>query len=451
VEEGKEIMKQWDRFHSPSLTLLAVVLPWLPGCVRPAREDDTQRHLKATASDLQWFRDARFGMFVHWGPVSLKGTEISWSRAGPRPGMKSEPSGTIPVDVYDNLYKQFNPTSFDARQWVAIARSAGMKYLVFTTKHHDGFCMFDSRLTDYKITHTPFKRDVTAELAAACHEAGLKLGFYYSPPDWHHPDYRTKDHARYVKYMHGQLRELCTGYGRVDIIWFDGLYCTAADWDSENLFAMIRRLQPGVLINDRAGLPGDYNTPEQEIGKFQTARPWESCITIGKQWSYDPHDKIKSRAEILQTLAQCAGRDGNLLFNVGPTPTGEIEPTQAERLRQVGEWLTRYGQTIYGTRGGPFVGWPWGVSTYQGNTVYLHVFNWPGEIIELPASGSSVVSCSALTGGTATMRQTTTGVEIRLPVDRKDEPETIISLVLDRPAAEIQPIKPERRKGVRNN
>lgn len=435
------------RSYAGTLAALATMLALVQGCARPVRELVVQQQppspLQAASDDLQWFRQARFGMFVHWGPVSLKGTEISWSRAATRPGMEGLAVGKIPAEEYDKLYQQFNPTEFDARKWVAIAKSAGMKYLVFTTKHHDGFCMFDSALTDYKITNTPFKRDIVAEVAQACHEGGLKLGFYYSPPDWHHPDYRSPtNHARYVEYLHGQLRELCTRYGKVDIIWFDGLNSTAAELESEKLIAMIRQLQPGVLINNRAGLPGDYDTPEQTVGGFQKDRPWESCITIGTQWSYKPDDKVKSREEIIQTLAQCAGGDGSLLFNVGPTPLGEIEPLQVERLKEVGQWLKQHGETIYGTRGGPFVSWPWGVSTHKGERVYLHVLNWPEGGIKLPEKAGKVASCSVLTGGEAQVRQTPKGTVIQVAPEHRDKADTILLVKLDQPLAQVGIIEP---------
>jgi alpha-L-fucosidase len=426
------------------IVICAAAVPCLGQAgTQPRRPQEGQDPLKAAAEDLQWFREARYGMFVTWDPVSLKGTEISWSRAGQRREPNDpEPPGTVPVEVYDNLYKQFNPTAFNAREWVAIARAAGMRYLVFTTKHHNGFCMFDSKLTDYKITNTPFKRDITAELAEACHEAGLRLGLYYSPPDWHHPDYRTKNHARYVSYLHEQVRELCANYGRVDIMWFDGLNCRPEDWESDKLLAMVRRLQPGVLINDRTGLPGDFDTPEQTIGAFQKDRPWESCITIGDQWAYKPGEHIKSREEILQTLVQCVGGDGNLLFNVGPMPTGEIDPAQVSRLKEIGEWLSRCGGAIYGTRGGPFVRWRWGVSTCRDDKIFLHVFDWTRDFIRLPPSIGKVVSCTALTGGTAEAWATPRGIEIRLPADHRDKAVTVIALGLDHPAESIPLIEP---------
>ncbi len=329
---------------------------------------------------------------------------------------------------------------FDAKEWVAIAKASGMKYLVFTTKHHDGFSMFDSKLTDYKITNSPFKRDVVAELAEACREAGLRLGFYYSPPDWHHPDYRTENHAGYIEYLHGQLRELCTNYGQLDIVWFDGLGGKAEDWDSENLFKMIRELQRHTIINNRAGLPGDFDTPEQEIGRFQTHRAWESCITICRQWAWKPGDQMKSLEECIDTLVRCAGGDGNLLLNVGPMPTGEIEPRQVARLKEMGAWLERYGEAIYATHGGPFRPGPWGASTYSGARVYVHVLDWPEDTLTLPPIPKRIVASSVLTGGSARVTQSDEGIEIAVPTAHRHEIDTVVVLELDGPAAEIESV-----------
>ncbi|MDP2895300.1 MAG: alpha-L-fucosidase [bacterium] len=420
-----------------SLALLAAALlshgAAYSGEESPGRPVETEEQKEAR---MAWWRDAKFGLFIHWGPVSLKGTEIGWSRGGERRGTGG--TGQIPLDVYDNLYKQFNPVKFNADEWVSIAKSAGMKYLVFTSKHHDGFSMFDTKLTDYKITNSPFTRDVVGELAKACHEGGLRFGFYYSPPDWHHPDYRTENHARYIKFLHGQLRELCSNYGRVDIVWFDGLGGKAEDWDSPTLLKMIRQLQPRVIINNRAGLPADHDTPEQEIGHFQTDRAWESCITIGTQWAWKPDDRIKSLKECIDTLVRCVGGDGNLLFNVGPMPTGEIEPRQVARLKEMGEWLTRYGESIYGVRGGPFRPGLWGASTYKGNNVYVHILTWPQETILLPPIQKKIVASSTLTGGAVNLKQTDAGIEISVAASSRQELDTIVVLELDAPAAELK-------------
>ena len=425
----------------PAICLALVVCTFTTRSGKPADAtslEKTKDYLRASEQDVQRWREMRFGLFIHWGPVSLKGTEIGWSRGGERRGQSG--TGSIPVEIYDNLYKQFNPVKFDAEQWVQIAKDAGMKYLVFTSKHHDGFCMFDSKLTDYKITSSPFKRDVVKELADACHKAGLKLGFYYSPVDWHHPDYRTENHARYIEYLHEQLRELCSNYGKVDIIWFDGLGGTAKDWDSENLLKIIRRLQPNVIINDRAGLPADHDTPEQKIGKFQSDRPWETCMTLCQQWAWKPDDQMKSLKECIDTLVRVAGGDGNFLFNVGPMPDGQIEPRQVARLKEMGDWLKKYGESIYGTRGGPFKPTSWLAGTCKENIVYLHILTWPGDSIVLPPLPKNIISSSVLTGGSVSVTQSKHGIEVSLPKPHRQELDTIIKLQLDGPAAEIVPV-----------
>ncbi|MBP7933798.1 MAG: alpha-L-fucosidase [Phycisphaerae bacterium] len=431
------------------MSIVSAALLLMVGTGRLAGEDappvaiqEVKEYLRASPQDMQWWREARFGLFVHWGPVSLQGTEIGWSRGGERRGTGGK--GEVPLEVYDNLYKKFNPVRFNADEWVRIAQDAGMRYLVFTTKHHDGFTNFDSKLTDYKITspESPFRRDIVAELARACHQAGMRLGFYYSPPDWHHPDYRTAEHAKYIAYLHGQLRELCSHYGRVDIIWFDGLGGTAKDWDSENLFKMIRTLQPHILLNNRAGLPGDFGTPEQTIGRFDIKRPWESCITICQQWAWKPNDNLKSLKECVHTLVRCAGGDGNLLLNVGPMPSGEIEPRQVDVLRGMGQWLKVAGEALYATRGGPFMPGLWGASTHRGKKVYLHVLEWPDgeDLLALPAIKARIVASSLLGGGTVTVRQGEKGITVGVPAPDRRDPDTIVVLELDCPAMDIPPV-----------
>ena len=417
----------------PLVLALAAAAPMPPAAPAPDP-------LRATDAQMQWWREARFGLFIHWGPVSIAGTEIGWSRGGERRGTGG--TGEIPVEVYDNLYKKFNPVRFDAAEWVAIAKAAGMKYLVFTSRHHDGFSMFDTKLSDYKITASPFGRDVVKELGDACRAAGLKFGLYYSPPDWHHPDYRTERHGRFIEFLHGQLRELCTGYGTVDIIWFDGLGGSAADWGSARLIPMIRQLQPGVIINNRAGLPCDHDTPEQEIGRFQRGRAWESCITICRQWAWKPNDALKSLRECIHTLVRCAGGDGNLLLNVGPMPAGEIEPRQVARLKEIGAWLAAHGESIYGTRGGPFIPGPWGASTCKGNNVYVHVLDWSraADGLVLPPLPGKIVRSAVLTGGAAQVAQSPDAITIAVAPKDRDPIDTLVVLTLDGPAEDIAPI-----------
>ena len=408
-------------------------------------------YLQSSEEDMQWCRQGRFGLFVHWGPVSLKGTEIGWSRGN-----------EVPVEVYDNLYKQFNPVKFNAIEWVNLAKASGMKYIVITSKHHDGFCLFNSRYTDYDMMSTPSKRDILMELADECRRQKIKLCFYYSIIDWYHPDYLPRgagdkrptegaDFSRYITYMKKQLRELITNYGPLGVLWFDG------EWEStwthkhgKALYSYVRSLQPGILINNRVDkgrkgmkgttksdkYAGDFDTPEQEVGAFQIDRPWETCMTLCSQWAWKPNDQMKSLRECIQTLVQVVGGDGNLLFNVGPMPDGRIEPRQAQRLREMGNWLRKYGQSIYATQGGPFKPGDWGASTHKGNRIYVHILKWDGDSVKLPDISKSIVRSSVLTGGKAYVEQSGQGIEISVPVRYRKSIDTIVVLELDGPAGE---------------
>jgi alpha-L-fucosidase len=391
---------------------------------------------------MQWWGDARFGLFIHWGPVSLKGTEISWSRDGERRGYQKR-SGLVPGEVYDNLFKDFNPTNFNARDWVAIAQAAGMKYLVFTSRHHDGFSMFDTQANDYKITNpqSPFRRDVVKELADACHEANLRFGLYYSQPNWQHPDAFTANrHGSYLDYLKQQATELCSNYGRLDIFWFDGLGKPAKAYDGEELVKIIRGLQPKIVINNRTGLPEDHDTPEQQVGAYQDNRPWETCMTLCHQWSWKPNDEMKPLKQCLQTLITCAAGDGNLLFNVGPMPDGRIEPRQVERLKEMGAWLAKHGESIYGTRGGPWKPTAALGSTRKGSTVYLHLLREDNGVVKLPALPCNVKEASLL-GGNAVKVAQGRG-KLRLTFDKRaiDPIDTILRLELDGTAMNIPAI-----------
>ena len=395
--------------------------------------------LKANEQDIQQWREMKFGLFINWGPISLIGKPIGWSRGGERRGWHG--SGPVPVEIYDNLYKRFDPVKFDADDMIRIAKDAGMKYLVFDVKHHDGFSMFDSKLTDHKITNAPFKRDVLKEFADACHKAGVKLGIYYSLPDWHHPDYRTENHDRYIEYLHGQLREICTNYGRIDIVWWDGLGGTAEDWGSVDLFKMIRRLQPHVIINNRGGLAADHGTVEQRAGTGQFDRPWETNMTLCTRWAWIPNDKMKPLKQCIQTLVRTVGGDGNFLLNVAPTAEGVFEPRQLARLEEMGDWLDNYGESIYATRGGPFKPGSWGASTHKDNTIYVHVVNWPeGAITTLPPIPHKIVASAVMTGGAAHVNQTGEAIEISVAKADRGEFDTIVVLELDGPASDIAPL-----------
>jgi len=379
-------------------------------------------------------------MFIHWGPVSLKGTEISWSRANSNPACPNK--GPIPVEVYDNLYKQFNPTKFDAKGWVGLAQAAGMKYMVLTAKHCDGFCLWPTKTIDYHIGNTPFGRDVCGELAKAAHDAGMGIGWYYSPMDWRDPDCRSERNAAYVNRMQGQIKELLTNYGPIDLCWFDWdgrepLY------DQPRTYALVRKLQPKILLTNRLDLgPGnndrqilspraDYYTPEQSIGNYDDQTPWETCMTLGTQWAWKPNDTIKSLKECVDILVRCAGGDGNLLLNVGPMPTGEIEPRQVEVLKQMGQWLAKCGQGIYGTRGGPFKPGKWGAATHKGKSVYVHILDASLDTVKLPAIKQKIAGSSVLTSGSATVKQTDQAIEISVPKADRQALDTIVVLTLE--------------------
>lgn len=397
---------------------------------------------RGNAATLDWWEDAKFGFFINWGPSSLTGKEIGWSRAGDRPGVSGGLPGDIPVEEYDNLYRKFNPTEFNARDWVATAAKAGMKYIVFDTKHHDGFCMYDSKLTDYDITQSPFKRDVTAELAEVCHEEGMGLGLYYSLPDWHHPDYRTGNHDRFIEYLHGQVREICTNYGTVDILWFDGkLQGTAETWDTAALIPMIRELQPKILINDRAwGDDWDFYTPEQVIGRYDPMHPWESCITLGQQWSWKPNDDIKPWQECVRLMVLTVGGGGNFLLNVAPMPNGAFEPRQVKVLDDIGIWMEKFGEAIYETRPGPFPPSYWGASTQKGNVIYLHIFKGWESGLELPLLEREIVSARSLQGDELEIDQREDHITIDVkPKTGNAAPVSVLALTLDGPANGVSP------------
>ena len=413
--------------------------------------------------DIARFMGWRFGLFLHWGPCSVIGTELSWGRDNPQQPERlnqsprdrgSVPRVRVPAALYDQLYKYFNPVHFDADRWVLTAKAAGMRYLVFTTKHHDGFCNFDSALTDYKITapECPFGRDIVRELSDACHRHDFGLGYYYSQPDWRHPDYGTDRHAEYLRYMHGQVEELCTKYGKLDIFFFDGLFDESktrvsktpplygrkegADWwDSERLVARMRQWQPDMVINDRAGIAGDYATPEQRVGAYMPDEPWESNVTITKRWSFGFDEQVKSTPECLRLLINSATGGGNFLLNVGPDPLGLLPPAALDVLADMGRWLGQYGESIYDTRGGPYPSWTWGGSTSRDATVYLHVQHWPHfeNRLRLPVPpGATLLAAEALTGGEVAAAIAGDMLHVTIPTPHLCAVDTIVKLVFDR-------------------
>ena len=394
---------------------------------------------------LRWWTNARFGMFIHYGPVTLTGEEISWSRANSNPQCPNQ--GSTPVEVYDNLYKRFNPTEFKAGDWNAVAKAAGMKYIVLTTKHCDGFLLWDSKVDDYNIMASPFRRDMAAELAAAARKDGLRIGWYFSPMDWRDPDFRTERNAAFLARMQGELREVLSRYGKIDLLWFD--YDGGKPlYDQASTYALVKQLQPQIIINNRLDLSveeneamrnsnADYYTPEQRIGAYDDQRPWETCMTLGTQWSWKPKDKIKSAAEVISILTRTVGGDGNLLLDVGPMPDGRIEPRQVDVLEQVGDWVKVNSESIYDTRGGPWKPTETLASTRKGRNIYVHVLKWPAGPLKLPEIPAKIISAKLLSGGSVEFHQIASGIEVSVPSARRDANDTVIVLKLNRDAMTI--------------
>lgn len=415
-------------------TIVPIVLILLPLAI-------LAQTFQSKEARLAWWRDARFGMFIHWGPVTLKGKEISWSRGG-----------QIPVREYDSLYLRFNPTQFDAQAWVRIAKAAGMKYMVLTTKHHDGFCLWNSKQTPYNILNTPFQRDVVKELAEACQQQGMPFGVYYSTCDWYHPDFpvtspgggkkREKSNIdAYTNYLKRQIAELMLNYGPLATLWFD----VPQHFDAkrgQGVIDFARIIQPDILINNRTGAWGDYDTPEQRVGSMQMNRAWESCITIADQWAWKPNDKVKTLQQCLQTLILSAAGDGNLLFNVGPDSLGVIEPLQVKRLEEMGNWLKKNGEAIYGTRGGPYLPGRNIACTRKDSVVYLHVLKWRKGVLSLPNLPTTIQKATLLSGTNVSIQQQNNQLHITLPKAGRDSIATIIKLTLSTPAIDIPLIDP---------
>jgi len=414
------------------------------------RQNEPDKHLALAAEDMQWWRDAKFGLFLHWGVYAIPGRG-EWVMFVER----------MDVDEYRKLADRFDPREFDARAWAKAAKQAGMRYMVLTARHHDGFCLFDSRASDFTSAKTAAKRDFVAEYCEACREAGLGVGLYYSPMDWRFPGYffphmYRKSAEEMKEQCWTQVRELMSNYGRVDILWYDGSWLahggigfdTSRDgwystrdsdasgswlWEPEKLNAMVRELQPKIVINPRSGWRGDFDTRECFTGDMQTDRPWEQCDTLTGTWGHIPGAPMRSLRNCVQLLAAVVSRDGNLLLNVGPTPEGTIEPRQVRRLAEVGEWLGRYGESIYGTRGGPFMTGSWGGSTYRGSTVHLHILDWPEDTLTLPALERRIVASRSLTGQTVSVKQTDEAIEVTVPPSDREAMDTIIALELDGP------------------
>ena len=377
---------------------------------QPPQQKDYLQETKAQyEARMKWWSEARFGMFIHWGLYSIPAGEwkgstnhAEWIRT----------TAQIPLPEYDKFVGQFNPVKFNAAEWVRMAKNAGMKYITITSKHHDGFCLFDSKLTDFDVMSTPFKRDIMKELADACHKEGIKICWYHSIMDWHHPDYLPRrewekdrpsagaDFERYFQHLKNQLKELLTNYGEIGVLWFDGEW--ESTWNTKygtELYNYVRSLRPNIIINNRVGagrsgmegftkageFAGDFGTPEQEIpATGLLGVSWETCMTMNDNWGYNKHDDHwKSAEDLIHKLADIASKGGNFLLNIGPTSEGVYPQPAIDRLKQLGDWMRVNGNAVYETKASPFKNLEWGRCTQKaidgGVRLYLHVFNWPAN------------------------------------------------------------------------
>ena len=392
---------------------------------------------------MRWWHEAKFGMFIHWGLYSVIG-QHEWAL---------EVEG-IPLPQYELLAKHFNPKPNAARDWARLAKRAGQKYMVMTTKHHEGFCMFDTKLTNYCAPKQGPGRDLVHEFVEAARAEGLRVGFYYSLMDWHHPDgarCATDEAARkrFVEYTHGLVHELMSNYGKIDVLWYDVDWpLTPEQWESERMNKMVFQLQPEIVVNNRNGLEGDFSTPEQHIEAAKEGRAWETCMTLNGSWGFQKSDDDwKPPKTIVDNLATCARGGGNYLLNIGPKPDGSVPEESVRILEAVGKWLDRNGQAIYATERGNFSWGTFSNYTRRGNTLYIHVYNWPGDtpaeewlsfyqpssVIAIGGLQAKVLSARFLPTGTAvSFEQNQFSLRLTgLPKNAPDTPVTVIEVQCD--------------------
>jgi alpha-L-fucosidase len=395
----------------------------------------------------KWFREARFGMFIHWGLYAIP-ARGEWVRSVEK----------ISIEDYQQYFEEFNPVRYDPAEWARAAKEAGMKYAVLTAKHHDGFCLFDSKLTDYKAPNTPCGRDLVKEFAEAFRKEGIAVGFYYSLVDWHHEDYpayRDRQHPMrdneeykntkhnlpgYIDYMHGQVEELLTSYGKIDIMWFDFSYhnMTGETWRATELVKMIRTLQPHIIIDNRLGgdiksrnpelYAGDFGNPEQIIPREGMKDedgnpiPWEANITLNNNWGYCANDKeYKSPKDVIRTLINCVSKDGNLLVNVGPNAKGEIPEESLNLLHDIGKWMRKNGESIYGCGSSNYPKPEWGRFTQKGKILYAHILDRVIGQISLQGLRGKIKKARLLSDGSEVLLSGFWNAE----VDIHDNPEDI--------------------------
>ena len=415
----------------------------------PARENLDNR---------EWFQDAKYGLFVHWGVYSIMG-------GGGDQGIAEwiMERKNIPIVQYEKLPGFFNPTQFDPAEWVSMVKKAGMKYITITSKHHDGFAMYDSRVSDYNIVDaTPYGRDVIAMLKEECDKQGVKLFFYHSQLDWHHPDYyphgrtgtgiadrsKSGDFNAYIDYMNTQLTELLTQYGDIGGIWFDGMWDKPdADWRLDETYALIHELQPGALIGSNhhkmpfpgedfmmfeRDLPGENTMGFNNTGISEEV-PLEMCETMNGSWGFNIIDQnYKSVKKLIHTMVRAAGYGANFLLNTGPMPNGMIQPENVDTLMAIGKWLEIYGDAYYGTRGGPVGPQEWGATVEKGNVIYIHVLDYNGRDIEIKGIPSDRLRSAVYfdDGSRADVERAAEGITLRIPKRKLKPIDTIIVLTM---------------------
>jgi len=405
----------------------------------------------ASAEDLEWFKNAKYGMFIHFGLSTFKNVEISWGMVSDRkvpdgpPDGPDNDDGKYKKEIWSKFSDSLRLEKFCKNTLTQIIKQSNVNYLVIVAKHHDGFHLWDTKYSDFKSTNTPYGKDFLREVIDACHEAGIKVGIYYSQRDWYHPDYCPidpetvvgispppyfapkegmeakpgKNHQRYIDYQYNVVRELCTNYGKIDLFWFDALYWEgmfpAYMWDSEALTRMIRELQPGIIINNRTGLPGDFDTPEQQIGFFQNTRPWETCMPLCDTWSYTP-SRVKTPLEVFQNIQSAAIGDGNYLLSWGMKWDGSWDELQTKSFIEAGNYLNKYSQSIFNTRGGPWLPEVWGGTTFNQDNIFIHIVRKPdsGKISLIKQPDFNLSKSKALTGQPVPITETATTFEIDL-------------------------------------
>lgn len=442
-----DLMRMKSSFGNITRSFLISIVTILPFFETQAQYKPDDENLKNRA----WFQEARFGLFIHWGVYSVLG-DGEWVMNNKQ----------IPIAAYEKIPAFFNPTEFDPAEWVKMAKEAGMKYITITSKHHDGFAMFDSNVSDYNIVKkTPYGKDILKMLADECRKQGIKLFFYHSQLDWHHPDYFPRgftggsytgreekgDMNKYLDYMDAQLTELLTNYGEVGGIWFDGMWDKKdADWRLDKTYSLIHKLQPGTLVGSNhhvapyngedfqmfeKDLPGHNTTgfsSDQKIGDL----PRETCETINNSWGFSLKDNShKSKKDLIQYLVKSAGYNANFLLNVGPMPNGKIQPEHKASLKAMGEWLSVYGETIYGTEGGPLSARTWGVTTQKANKVYVHIMNWQDEALTLPKLGKKVIAARMfIDKSPIRFIENDFGVILQVPKGKLNEIDTVVEIEL---------------------